>query len=176
MAGNPDWKSYPDRAADIVRDAGGRIVGRTRLQKIAYLLELADVGEGFAFANRHYRPYSEDLAYATRDAALLDCLREEERPASWGGVYSIFTTDRVPDETVPEARSALAHAAADADPIELELAATAAFLSAQGENDPWEETARRKPEKAKGGRLENAKGLYERLRRPGTPGRLPEIR
>jgi hypothetical protein len=32
-----DWQ----KAAEIVRDAGGRIVGRTKLQKIAYLLELS---------------------------------------------------------------------------------------------------------------------------------------
>ena len=36
-----------DKAAAIVRDAGGRIVGRTKLQKIAYLLELSGLGEGF---------------------------------------------------------------------------------------------------------------------------------
>ncbi len=42
--------------AEIVRDVGGRIVGRTRLQKIAYLLELAGFGVGFRFEYRHFGP------------------------------------------------------------------------------------------------------------------------
>ena len=62
-----------------------------------------------------------------------------------------------------------------ADPIELELAATAAFLAAEGVPDPWEETAKRKPEKAEGNRLANAKVLYKALRSIRTPKKLPEI-
>ena len=33
------------KAAAIVRDAGGEIVGRTELQKIAYLLNVTGLGE-----------------------------------------------------------------------------------------------------------------------------------
>src|SRR5690349_2175915 len=80
-----------ERVADIIRDAGGRIVGRTRLQKITYLLEVAGLGEGFSFEYRHYGPYSEDLASAARLAAILDYISEDEQPASWGGRYSIYT-------------------------------------------------------------------------------------
>ena len=72
-------------------------------------------------------------------------------------------------------------AAAQIGPIELELAATAAFLYADEgigrnrEGDPWIETARRKPEKAEGGRLERAKLEYGRLRAVTTPIPLPPI-
>ena len=51
-------------AARIVSDAGGSLIGRTRLQKIAYLLELSGTGAGFPFEYRHYGPYSEKLATA----------------------------------------------------------------------------------------------------------------
>lgn len=164
-----------EKAAAIVGDAGGRVVGRTRLQKIAYLLELAGVGEGFSFEYRHYGPYSEDLASATRVAGLLGFLEERERSTSWGGSYSVFTAKVLSNDTVSEARQKLARLAVEADSIELELAATAAFLAAKGEHDPWNETARRKPEKAEGGRIEKARALYQKLRQIETPVMLPAI-
>jgi hypothetical protein len=40
MAPGDSRKYGPQKVADIIRDAGGKIVGRTRLQKIGYLLEL----------------------------------------------------------------------------------------------------------------------------------------
>jgi hypothetical protein len=161
------------KVADIVRDAGGRIVGRTRLQKISYLLELAGLGDGFSFEYRHYGPYSEALAHAAERAGSIGIINEEEFPASWGGLYSVFTADGPPSG--PPARTSLAHEAVSADPIALELAATAAFLAASGASDPWRETAERKSEKAQGGRLETAKMLYRRLQRIETPRRLPDI-
>jgi len=169
-------KRDTEKAAAIVRDAGGKIVGRTRLQKIGYLLELAGLGEGFSFEYRHYGPYSEELASAARDANALELLSEEEYPATWGGLYSVFTS---PPAATPEgvnpSRMRLVREAADASAIELELAATAAFLSDAGSRDPWGDTARFKPDKAQGGRLENAKVLYQRLQQIETPKRLPRI-
>lgn len=164
-----------DKVADIVRDAGGRIVGRTRLQKISYLLELAGLGEGFNFEYRHYGPYSEELAQAADNAASLSLIREEELPASWGGLYSIYTINSASQSGGDPSRLQLAREAVSADPIELELAATAAFLAASGASDPWRETARRKAEKAQQGRLANAKALYRKLQRIETPKRLPVI-
>lgn len=164
-----------EKAADIVRDAGGKVVGRTRLQKIAYLLELAGLGDGFVFEYRHYGPYSEDLANAVRDADLLGLLKEEEFQAAWGGSYSIFTSGNGGNMEASESRRILAHEASKADPIELELAATAAFLWSQGAKEPWVETARRKPEKAEGGRLAKSKALYRKLSRIETAIALPEI-
>lgn len=164
-----------EKAANIIRDAGGEIIGRTRLQKIAYFLESAGVGEGFAFEYRHYGPYSEDLSTATQIGKLFDELAEEERLASWGGKYSIFTSHREPDEVSTEIRKSLARAAASADAVELELAATAVFLFSEGEKSPWQEAARRKPEKVGGGRLERAKLLYANLQQFETPIRLPNL-
>ena len=164
-----------EKVAAIVRDAGGTIVGRTRLQKVAYLLEAVGLEEGWSFAYKHYGPYSEELADTARLAHLLDEVREEEKPASWGGTYSVYTAKG--QSTLPEAspRRLLAARAASADAIVLELAATAVFLKKEGQADPWMETARRKPEKAAAGRLERAKVLYRHLAEIETPEPLPHI-
>jgi hypothetical protein len=63
----------------------------------------------------------------------------------------------------------------EADAVELELAATAAYLATERFADPWLETASRKPIKATPERLENAKRLYQTLRQIPTPKRLPPI-
>jgi uncharacterized protein YwgA len=86
MAGLTEAQS----AAEIVRDAGGQIVGRTRLQKIAYILEVSGLGGGFPFRYKHYGPYSERLADAAQTARIFGMLTEQETPAAWGGVYSIY--------------------------------------------------------------------------------------
>jgi uncharacterized protein len=168
-------KSNVEKAADIIRDAGGSVIGRTRLQKTAYLLELAGLGSGFTFEYRYYGPYSEGLATAVRNAALLGLLEEDESPATWGGYYSIFTVEQASNRDTPRPRKELAQMAATADPVQLELAATAAFLFLEGNTDPWLETKKRKPEKATGGRLEKAKSLYSKLRQIQTPVSLPPI-
>lgn len=170
------------QAAAIVRDAGGRIVGRTKLQKIAFFFEAAGVGSGFPFRYKHYGPYSEQLAAATQHAAALRLIIEDECVANWGGRYSVFRLPMPPDQTTLSARGQLAQERGqlaqemvEADAVELELAATAAFLANEGFCDPWAEAARRKPEKAEGERLERAKQLYGRLREIPTPRPLPAI-
>ena len=164
-----------DEATNIVRDAGGRVVGRTRLQKLAFLLEASGLGSGFSFSYRRFGPYSDELYTSARDAQLLGLLREEEVETGWGGTYSIFTADQIPRDNVPATRKELAQLAAKADPIELELAATAVFLYMQGLRDGWAEVAKRKPDKSKDGRLIKAKPLYERMRKINTPVPLPEV-
>lgn len=164
----------------IVSDAGGELVGRTRLQKIAYLLNLAGLDHGFAFEYRHYGPYSEDLAKAMEIATVLGPVIEEERSADWGGRYSIY---RVPNETSPEAdrrRVSFIQCAKSIDAVVLELAATAAYLFTSerfnnAERNPWLETRRRKPAKSDGGRLEKAAEAYEMLRSMETANPLPVL-
>lgn len=169
-----------ERAASFVLDAGGELVGRTRLQKVVFLTHLAGLSDEFEFEYRHYGPFSEDLADAMKLATGLRLVREEERRTDWGGWYSVFTA--LPQERVPNPdRVAFVSAAAKVGAIELELAATAAFLfEVEGvgngnEDDPWEETARRKPEKASDGRLDRAKAAYRQLREIPTPTPLPNI-
>ena len=162
-------------AAAIVRDAGGTLVGRTRLQKVAYLLELAGLGDGFVFEYRHYGPFSEELADGIYTAGLFNLVHEEERPTDWGGFYSIYKSTQKAGTTQIPGRSAFAKVAASITAIELELLATAAYLNVEeGYENPWEETAIRKPEKAEG-RIEKAKEAYRQLLALDTPEPLPKI-
>jgi len=167
-------------AARIVKDAGGELVGRTRLQKIAFLLNLAGFSDDFSFEYRHYGPYSEELAQAMEIAAALGPVREEERLADWGGRYSVYHLEQ--DVGGDDAtRAAFVQEAKQVDAVELELAATAAYLFARegfginGNGNPWEETRRRKPSKASDGRLERAAAAYQRLRKLEVRKSLPEL-
>lgn len=166
------FKADRQKATEIIAAAGGTLVGRTRLQKLGYLLELAGLGDGFQFEYRHYGPYSEGLALATRDATLVGMIQEKEEPTSWGGFYSVYTTNPVEQS---ELRQAFARLASASSAVALELAATAAFLAAERCDDPWQETARRKPDKAADGRLEKAKELYRQFLAIPAPNTLPKI-
>ena len=168
-------KEIAQRIAFVVRDAGGRVVGRTKLQKLVYVLVQSGLEPELPYTYKHYGPYSETVAAAARDAHLLGFLREREEPASWGGVYSVYSFDGPPDNQVDPVRIELAHIAASADAVELELAATALLLAREGRNDAWAETERRKPEKAAAGKLAKAKELYGRLVAVNTPVRLPAL-
>jgi uncharacterized protein len=167
--------SDAQNAADIVRDAGGRVVGRTRLQKMAYLLEISGLGAGFDFGYRYYGPFSEDLANAVSEAQYSELLAEEEHPTSWGGAYSVFKVIRSGSASIKrDARTQILGIGVKANPVSLELAATAAYLALEGNRDPWSETRRLKPEKAEK-HLEDAKRLYAELRQVNTPKALPPI-
>ena len=131
----------------IVSAADGEIVGRTRLQKAAFLLELAGLGSGYEFKYKHYGPFSEDLASAVVLAPLLFDLHEDQRQSGWGGTYSVFTSGTAYQGDDGDPYKQLVSLAKSANPIALELAATAAYLASFGDDDPWAETKRRKPEK-----------------------------
>jgi uncharacterized protein YwgA len=169
-----------DAATKIIQDAGGELVGRTRLQKVTYLAQLAGFGREFAFEYRHYGPFSEDLARGMDIAAAFGQVKEVEQQAGWGGRYSIYTLKK----SMPPAnleRAAFIAKAKAIDANELELAATAAFLYAvEGigntkPGNPWDETRKRKPDKARDGRLERAALAYAELRRIKTPHTLPDL-
>jgi hypothetical protein len=73
-------------------------------------------------------------------------------------------------------RAVFIAAAAEIGAVELELAATAAFLySEKGNSDPWSATAQLKPDKANNGRLERAQAAYHQLLAIPTPTPLPAI-
>lgn len=160
--------------AQIIRDAGGNVVGRTRLQKTVYLLTVAGFEKHFQFGYKHYGPFSEELAETVELAAAFELISERQQQASWGGTYSVFTVTG--DNTVSEqnSRACLIKEAANSDPVLLELAATALYLAQEGRERPWAETAQRKPDKAGGKRLELAKELYRRLRL-ASGNALPEV-
>lgn len=149
--------------AQVVAAAGGELVGRTRLHKTICLLELAGKGDGFNFIYKHYGPYSEDLATFVKAARFYERLIEEEKFAEWGGKYSIFTTNEQLSEDADQTRVKLIRTANDAPLKALELAVTAAFLKSNGIENPWQETASRKPEKWDAQSEREAKDLYAKF-------------
>ncbi|WP_428486460.1 hypothetical protein [Rhodopila sp.] len=166
-------------AARIIQDAGGELVGCTRLQKVTYLSQLAGFSNDFEFEYRHYGPFSEDLARSMEIAVALGPVKEVERQTDWGGRYSVYTL-RSSRPTDPD-RTAFFRHAKGVDANELELAATAAYLFVVEQignskpGNPWEETKLRKPEKSADGRLQRAADVYNALRKLRTPTPLPEL-
>ena len=159
----------------ILQAASGEIVGRTRLQKIAYLLNLSGCDESFEFEYKHYGPFSRDVAQATDFASLAGVLTENSKPTSWGGTYSIFKLSEdnfALDDT--QVSVALVREASGVNSIALELAATAAFLD-DAHPDPWEETKRRKPQKATSENIQAAKSFYAKIQNLETPEKLPVL-
>lgn len=172
-------KKERDLVVDIVRAAGGEIVGKSKFQKIAYFLEITGQGSGFDFEYKHYGPYSVGVSDALRTARIFGLVAEEERVADWGGHYSIFkignSLNNLNDK-IDEIRSRFAEAAAQIGSVELELAATAVYLySEENCQDPWGELKRRKPEKAVEEKLNKAKEAYKTLASINTPKSLPAI-
>lgn len=164
-------KDLRNAAIQIVKDADGEVVGRTRIQKMAYLLELAGVGSGFKFSYKHYGPFSQHLAEFLQVASLFKFVEEEKISTDWGAKYSIY---RVKEKnSVEGVRKEIIDLAKKAGAIELELAATAVFLAAEGYTDAWAETSRRKPEKAS--KIDGARQLYIQLTKVQTDNPWPEV-
>lgn len=161
-------------AAQIVRDAGGEIVGKTRIQKAAYFLEAMGLGTGFDFYYKHYGPYSDELTNALHYARELNLTVEEDKRAAWGGVYTVFRS-AIAEPSDNPSRLQVLEIARDANPVALELAATALFLASDGEGDPWGEVKNLKPSKASRENLGLAKKLYDRFRAVPAPQELPAV-
>jgi len=161
----------------IVSAAGGKLVGKTRLQKTFYILELAGAGFEFPFTYHYYGPYSEDLASAAVDAQIDGLVEEVEDTAQWGGKYSVFVAHRPIEDNsdLGSVRRKIVQIASKADAVSLEIAATAALLKEEGVRDYWEETKRRKPQKARPEVVEAAKKLWQEFRLVDPPRALPEL-
>jgi uncharacterized protein YwgA len=163
----------PERTvAEIVAAAGGRLVSRIRLQKIAYLLDQLGFESGFGYSYHHYGPYSRDLDLAILDAEGLGLVKEEfARRASDGARYSIFeAASSTPQEFAylsDEGLRDLVKRLAAANVTVLELAATAHWLAEGEKVDDWKaEIVRRKGSKTASGRLDEAVKLLGDLGLP----------
>jgi uncharacterized protein YwgA len=156
----------PIMVAALVSLNGGKIVGKTRLQKTVYLLKSCGVDLGFDFDYHHYGPYSEELSIASGDAVALQLVNEEWH-SSYGNDYAVFSSSSpVPQAKLPLPRktSTVLTVLAGYDAVTLELAATADFLSKNGfPNTAWEETRRRKASKVTPTRIQRSKELVAKL-------------
>jgi uncharacterized protein YwgA len=159
--------SPDDVAVSIVALNDGELIGRTRLQKTAFLLERCGMGSGLEFDYRHYGPFSADLARGCDDAEFDGRLKMVERPGSREMPYTVFTTkepapDRLGNISAPDVRALLTAMRGCSD-IVLEVAATIVYLRELG-GDPIEEVKILKPHKATERRIFQAKELIRQLR------------
>lgn len=161
----------PKFVASLISASGGKVVGRTRLQKMVCMLGLAGFDVGFDFSYHHHGPYSEELSFAVSDADALGLIEEAKCRTDWGGWYSVFEATNAGIDDEIGAAAPLLEVMCDADSIELELAVTAAFLSACGLTNSWDEVRRRKSQKATEPRIRRAQRLYSALvdANPGNP-------
>lgn len=152
-----------------------KIIGRTRLQKIFCLLELAGEGAGFEFSYRHYGPYCEKLSEDVRGVCAFGLAKETTGRAAWGGTYSIYEMQEAADGSSSPSglQSELVKfcTRAEVDAVDLELAVTAAWLKSNGEERAWEKVRELKFDKAD--YIDDAQELYRKLREIAP--QLPEI-
>ena len=162
----------------LLKAAGGRLDGRVRFQKTAYLLDRLGLESGFRYEYGNFGPFSRELNNAVEDAKAFGLLKEEiGRRKVDGAHFSIFklTTDhlelpsKMGDLTKVMLESYL-QTFAETHITVLELAALANWLSEEEERSDWKETLRcRKGPKVEGGKLGRALDLLRELGlRPAT--------
>lgn len=161
-----------DIVVGLIALHGGELVGRTRLQKRAYLLHRCGANFDFPFVYHHYGPYSFDLADGCIDARVNKRIKIREKPGRHRSRYTIFTVkgktgrhDRIGALSADEARSMLRMMERVTDTV-LELAATIVFLRDEGgyDEEAVAETKARKSLKATPERLAKALSLIRDLR------------
>ena len=156
---------------NLIKLHGGELVGRTRLQKEAYLLHRCGANFGLVFTYHHYGPYSFDLADGLIDAHVEERVEIEERLGSYGIRYAIFRSredvemgGNLGDLSSDRGRSLLEKMQGVSD-IVLELAATVVYLREEGGygQESMDETKARKPLKATEERMDQALALLNDL-------------
>lgn len=160
---------------DLIALNGGTLVGRTRLQKQAYLLDRGGANFGLKFTYHHYGPYSFELVEGVTDARANGLIRIDEKPGRYGVPYATFKSENraeLPNRfgkiSINDAQTMLSKMNSVSDFV-LELAATIVFLRdewdyyGKGTIGPVEETRIRKPLKATDDRIERACTLLNSL-------------
>ena len=160
-----------DIVVGLIALHGGELVGRTRLQKRAYLLHRCGANFDFPFVYYHYGPYSFDIADGCIDASVNKRIRIREKMGRHGSRYAIFTLkgktgrhDRIGTLSADDVRPMLRMMEMVTDTV-LELAATIVFLRDEGEygEKAIAETKARKSLKATPERLAKAFSLIRDL-------------
>ena len=161
-------KDLVDYVSALVRLSDGSIVGKTRLQKIAYLLEAKELGFGLSFDYHNFGPFSAELAFAADDAESLGYISTEEHFGYHSVPYTVFhSTNQAPEFEGGDDLQARRIALKEINrysALVLELAATAVYLKRNGyRNSVWKEVKRRKQLKATRDRIAAAKELLRSL-------------
>jgi uncharacterized protein YwgA len=161
---NPD-----DVVVGVVALNGGELVGRTRLQKTAFLLERCGMASGVPFHYYHYGPFSVELARGWDEAATEGRLDMRDQPGEYETPYTVFastqseTPAKLGNLDAEQVRRFLTIMREYTD-IVVELAATIVYLRERGHGDKaLEEVKARKPLKATPERVERAVLLLREL-------------
>lgn len=164
-------KQREDVVTAVLAAAGGRLIGRVRLQKAVYLLDRLGLESGFDYEYHHYGPFSRDLENAIADAKAFDLIEEKlDLRQSDGATYSIFTLKQRRDSSTlgnltAKRASELTHRFAQTNVTVLELAATIDWLWRVEKSPDWRsEVTKRKGVKVQSGRLEKAIELLTELK------------
>ena len=165
-----------DIVVDLVALSGGKLTGRTRLQKQAYLLKRCGAKFDLHFTYHHYGPYSFDLVEGLSDALAKKRMDVKEETGRYGVRYAKFTLKENPSLDSAELRGLtddIARRFIDrmkgASDVVLELAATIVFLRDEWDYygkekiDEIQETKSRKPLKATDNNIEKAIALLKDL-------------
>jgi uncharacterized protein YwgA len=151
----------------VIVAAGGSITGRTRLQKLVFLLDQLGLESGFIFAYHHYGPYSSDLTDAVDFSKAFGMVVEDfKHRESDGARYSIFlasaaikSNPRAEFLARNDVKSAI-DLMNTANATVLELAATVYWLKYHEKCRDWrDEIVKRKGQKTENGRLQKALDL-----------------
>lgn len=168
--------------ATLLKVAGGRMVGRVRFQKVAFLLDKLGLNSGFQYNYGNYGPFSHDLDNAVADAEAFGRVKETfDRRQIDGARYSIFeltdNASRSPSNTSQLNEAVLERylqTFVNADVTVLELAAMANWLAEEEKLTDWrDELRRRKGPKVQGGRLDRALALLHEV---GLPPANADVR
>jgi uncharacterized protein YwgA len=158
----------------VIAAAGGSVTGRTRLQKLVFLLDQLGLESGFDFVYHHYGPYSSSLTDAVDFSKAFGMVEERfEHRKSDGARYSIFLASstiknnpRADFLERKEVKSAI-DLMNTANATVLELAATVYWLKNNEHCSDWcNEIVKRKGQKTENGRLEKALNLLAELNLP----------
>lgn len=163
--------SVDDIVVNLIALHGGRLVGRTRLQRQAYLLHRRGAGFDLPFVYHHYGPYSFDLVDGLTGACADGRIDVEEKFGRHGVPYAIFTLggDTAPPEGIGQLAAAdareLLETMKNVSDVVLELAAAIVFLREEGgyADQAEEETRVRKPLKATDACMTKARALLDTL-------------
>ncbi len=164
-----------DIVVNLIALNDNQLIGRTRLQKQAYLLDRCGADFELQFIYHHYGPYCFELAGGADDAQAESQIVIEEKVGRHRVPYAIFSSGKntrhppaIGKLNNDKARSLLQKMNGVSDVI-LELAATIVFLRDEwhyfdkGRIDPVEETKARKPLKATNDRIGKALELLRDL-------------
>lgn len=158
-----------DLVVAIIALNGGKLVGRTRLQKVVYLLHQCGLDGDLEFDYDKFGPFSADLARATDVAKFLKRINEVKKTGYHEVPYSEFTTnepppDRVGNLSADDVRKALRRMN-KYSAVDLELAATMAFLTEYGVSpeDIVPTVKKLKPVKATDRHLRRSRKLLKEL-------------